>query len=505
MNHLNLKKKIILSSILAVVIPLLMILSIWAGYTRLGGGAYIKPISRASGGDLLTEAMNILYTYEAELSDMTWDVMAIPGDEEADILVTPEKERVMELMHLGYRLQVESPTGISFSNLEEDDLQILAETGARNDGAIIWSGDSLVIQDSFSLSGEDYYMTAVYKGSRADQGVWMSLLPMYMVSPVMVLIFLVAAVLYIALTAALTARWITRSVLKPLDALKTGVDRIAEGDLDYRIPYAGADEFGDVCAEFDYMRRQMKEAKNLQRRYEEERRDLLRGISHDLRSPLTSIKGYAMGLKDGIASTEEMRQRYYIAILSRTEDLEKLTETLSLLVKLEHDNSILHLEKVCLDEYIRQLLSERDSWLVEQNIDVDYQTVNPGIEVFLDIREMQRVFMNLFENTVKYRTGSHSTVKISVLMRNDEAEIRISDDGPGVSARHLNHLFDSFYRVDEARTNPEKGSGLGLAVVKRIIEGQNGRIFACSEGGLCIVMILPLVKGMNNNEENFDR
>ncbi len=503
---MTLRKKIILSNILAVFVPLLLILSISAVYMHWSNSAYLKPISRASGnGDLLTEAMNVLYTYEAELSDMSWDIVAFPGDRGADIVVSPEKERIAELEGLGYRLQVKSPEGISFSNLEEADLRILEATGVLADGAVIWSGDCLMIQDSFEISGENYYLTAVYNEARADQGIWNSLLPMYMVSPVLLLIFLLITLACVAFTTAMISRWMNRSVLLPLEALKKGVDRIADGDLDYHIPYSGTDELGDVCSEFDHMRQQMKEAKNAQHRYEEERHDLLRGISHDLRSPLTSIKGYAMGLKDGIADTEEKRIKYCDAILSRTEDLEKLTESLSLLVNLEHNSNILQPEKVCLDEYIRQFLFEKESWLSEQNIDVDYRTEAEEAEVWLDIREMQRVFVNLFENTVKYRIGTRSVVRLSVLKRTGEIEIRFADDGPGVSARHMKHLFDPFYRVDESRTNPEKGSGLGLAVVKRIVEGQNGRLFACSDGGLCIVMILPLVKGAESFEENTDR
>lgn len=190
------------------------------------------------------------------------------------------------------------------------------------------------------------------------------------------------------------------------------------------------------------MRMQLREAKEKQKLYEEERRELLRGISHDLRSPLTSIKGYAIGLKDGIADTEEKRRRYYDAILTRADDLERLTGSLSLLVRLENDNSILQPEKVCLDEYIRQFLTEKEPWINEQMIDVLYHTEDAAAEVLLDIREMQRVFMNLFENTARYRESDHSTVDIAVLQRVSEVEIRFTDDGSGVSTKYLKHLFE---------------------------------------------------------------
>ncbi len=498
---MTLRKRIVLSNILTVVLPIVLILAVWAGYVHFGNTG-LKRIHRSSEHrDLLTEAMNILYTYEAELSEISWDAAVFP---DTGLMITPAKEQADELESLGYHLQVETEEGVCFSNLDESDKRLLSRSG-KADGALFWSDSSLVIQDSFRISGQDCLLTAVYNEQRADQGVKSSLLPMYMLSPGVLAVLFTAVIGCIAFTTILTSRWMNRSVLLPLEELKKGADMIAGGDLDYHIPYNGQDEFGDVCDEFDHMRQELKEAKRQQQYFEEARRDLLRGISHDLRSPLTSIKGYAQGLKDGIADTEEKQQRYYDAILTRTDDLERLTDSLSLLVRLENDNSILNLETVCFDEYIRQFLSEKEPWIAQQQIEVDYRNEAGDAEGSLDIREMQRVFMNLFENTVRYRVADHSRVELSAASRAGKLEIRFGDDGPGVDPCHLDHLFESFYRVDESRTNPERGSGLGLAVVKRIIEGHGGSIYAVSESGLCIVMSIPLKKEAMTVEENIDR
>ncbi len=514
---MSLRKKIILSNLATIIIPIVLILLIWTGYIYFGDVSSLKQINRAPGReDRLTEAMNILYTFEAEMSDMDWEKVALSGEQGTDIIASPQKERIGELESLGYHVQVETADGIAFCNMDDTDREILSKTGTGTDGAMIWSGDSLIIQDRFRLSGQDHFLTVVYNEGRSDRGMAASLLPVYMVSPAVFAIFLVIAVVCIISTSLIATRWISRSVLEPLDQLKTGADRIAGGNLDDCISYEGQDEFGDVCKEFDYMRLQLKEAREEQKRYEEDRRELLRGISHDLRSPLTSIKGYAYGLKDGIADTEEKRQRYCEAILTRMDDLERLMGSLSHLVRLEDEKSILKLEKVCLDEYIRQMLSEKSAWFAEQKVFVDYHAEDKDAEVMIDIHEMQRVFVNLFENTVRYRVREPSHIELSVLIREQEAEIHFTDDGPGVDQKHLKHLFDSFYRADESRTNPEMGSGLGLAVVKRIIEGENGRVFAVSgtqqgsqrhgddrkaNQGLGIIMILPLFKEAGHEED----
>ncbi len=502
---MTLRKKLILSDLLMVVLPVALILAVWTGYVHWGSGTHLKPINRSSDeSDLLTEAMNILYTYEAELSELSWDLVSFSGEDGRDMILSPDREQLKELSSLGYHIQAETTSGMLFSNMDESDRQILDSTGTRADGAVIWSGDSLVIQDSFQLSEDLCYLTAVYNRQRADAGVLNSLLPMYMISPSALLVLLSVSLLCIVFAAILATGWLNRSVLIPLGELKTGVKRIAQGDLDYRIAYPGRDEFGDVCSEFDRMRLQLQEAKRKQKYYEDERRDLLRGISHDLRSPLTSIKGYALGLKDGIAASEEKRRAYCDAILTRSEDLERLTESLSLLVRLESDTGILTPEKVCLDEYIRQFLSEKDSWIRTQNIRTEYRNTAPDAEVKLDIREMQRVFMNLFENTVRHRTADRSFVSITVSRAQKDVEIRFTDDGPGVGTEDLKHLFESFYRADRARTNPGKGSGLGLAVVRRIIDGQGGSVSASSEHGLSITILLPSAEREEKHEKDPD-
>ncbi len=258
---MTLRKKIVLSNFLTVVLPIVLMVIIWAGYIHWGNSTWLKPINRASdGGDMLAEAMNVLYAYEAELSDMHWNMAAFPDESGTDIIIVPKRESIEELESLGYHIQVETEDSISFSNMDEFDQSLLEETGIRTEGAIFWAGNSLVIQDSFRISEQDYYLTAVYGRNRADKGVQSSLLPMYMVTPAALFLFLAISVLCIIFTSAMVTGWMSSSVLLPLDELKKGAEMIAGGDLNYRIPYPGQDEFGDVCNKFDHMRLQLKEA-----------------------------------------------------------------------------------------------------------------------------------------------------------------------------------------------------------------------------------------------------
>ena len=488
-EQMTIQKRLMISNFAANMITALMIFIVSVAYVFFFSEAAFNKGSGSAGGiDRLTKRTNILYIFEEEISEMKWQAVLPEGGKETEITLLPEAQRIEELKALGYHIQVRSPYGVSFTNMEPADEGMLARAGNVTENFSYVTDKELVVGEKISYADRDYYVTAVYSEDRVDAGVERSMTPLYMVPKGIGIGFFLITVVCITAVSSAFSRMTARAVLVPLRQLKKGAKLVAEGDLNYRISYKERDEYGEVCEEFDVMRRQLKEAFTRQKRDEQQQRELLRGITHDLRSPLTSIKGYAMGIKDGIANTPEKRTRYCDAILTRAEDLERLTGSLSIFLKMDAENGFLHPEKVNLDEYIRQFLAEKKAWLADRKVEVIYKTQDPNAEAALDIREMQRVFMNLLENTVRYRTSDRSKVEIEVRQNPQGVEILFSDDGPGVGEEHL---FDSFYRADQSRTSPEKGSGIGLAIVRRIIEGQGGQVEASSDGGLCITMALP--------------
>lgn len=503
---MTIQKKIMVSNIVGTMITALMIFIICVAYVHYNDRTLPNKNPDASGGvNRLTKMMNILYTYEDEISGMKWETVLPGGAQETELVLLPEAQRIEELRDLGYHIQIESPYKVSFTNLDPSDLGMLTSVGKDAEDVSYMTEKGIIVRDRISFAEKIWYVTAVYNEDRVDKGVWNSMTTLYLVPHGIGISFFLITLICVAAESAILSRLISNVVLVPLRELKKGSAMVAEGNLDFPISYSERDEYGEVCEEFDRMRRQLKEARKNQERYEQQKRERLRGITHDLRSPLTSIKGYAMGIKDGIANTPEKRTRYCDAILTRADDLERLTGSLSILVKMDTGSSFLHPERVNLDEYIQQFISEKEAWLSDRKVDVFYRNLAPEAETNLDIREMQRVFMNLLENTVRYRTAERSRVEIEVRQNIESVEISLSDDGPGVSSRHTAHLFESFYRADKSRTTPEKGSGIGLAIVKGIIEGHGGQVSASSENGLCITMTLPLAKGENRNEEDSDR
>ncbi|MBQ9480009.1 MAG: HAMP domain-containing histidine kinase [Selenomonadaceae bacterium] len=231
-------------------------------------------------------------------------------------------------------------------------------------------------------------------------------------------------------------------------------------------------------------------------KYEEGRKELIAGISHDLATPLTALKGYISGLRDGIVRTEEKRQQYIARMYETTESMERLVESLFMFSKLDLGRVEFLVERVMLGEYFEDFVSDRAPTLLTRGLTLRLTSDGSNCAVEIDRMQFGRVIGNLLENSLKYKRGDAVTVELDVRRSGDEVRIAFSDDGMGVEADQLPRLFESFYRTDAARSNVSKGSGLGLAVVKRIVEAMNGRVWAEASalGGLSIVMTFPLSK-----------
>lgn len=312
-----------------------------------------------------------------------------------------------------------------------------------------------------------------------------------------VIVFVVAGItiFIIVATGVFLSRRLSQQLVKPLEDLRYAAGEISRGNLDYAISTEMNDELGDTCREFDKMRMQLKAARKLQERYEKNRKELIVGISHDLSTPLTSIKGYTSGLLDGIAKTIEKKNHYLNMIYQTTCNMEKLVESLFLFSKLDLGRVEFCLEAVRLHDYFTDYVAENGDRLLVRGLRLAFQSHSENFKVRIDRMQFQRVVENLVENSLKYKRGEIGTLTISL---KNEAEgylrLEFADDGVGVAAADLTRLFDSFFRTDPARTNVGKGSGLGLAIVKQIITTMGGKIWAENgeSGGLTICILLPI-------------
>lgn len=307
-------------------------------------------------------------------------------------------------------------------------------------------------------------------------------------------VLLYAAVVFVALlaTVVFTNLYLTRNLFahiqKPLDALMQGVKRIEDGDLDSPIAYEEQDEFRMACDAVDAMAVRLKKSLTEQQREQQRKQELIAGMSHDLKSPLTTIRAYTEALLEGVAPDEPTRQRYLQTIYARETDLEALVNRLFELAKLGASEYPMHLKALPLQETLHHILNTCD----HEGMSVDCDAVI-DCTVLADRELLQRVLNNLVDNSRKY---SANALFFGSVCEEDTVTLWMEDNGPGVPEEQLPYLFEPFYRGDAARTKPGAGSGLGLAVVKKSMQQMGGNVRAenAPGGGLRIVMQLPMAK-----------
>lgn len=307
-------------------------------------------------------------------------------------------------------------------------------------------------------------------------------------------VLLYATVVFVALlaTVVFTNLYLTRNLFahiqKPLDALMQGVKRIEDGNLDSPIAYEEQDEFRMACDAVDAMAVRLKKSLTEQQREQQRKQELIAGMSHDLKSPLTTIRAYTEALLEGVAPDEPTRQRYLQTIYARETDLEALVNRLFELAKLGASEYPMHLKALPLQETLHHILNACD----HEGMSVDCDAVI-DCTVLADRELLQRVLNNLMDNSRKYGANALS---FGSACEENTVTLWMEDNGPGVPEEQLPCLFEPFYRGDAARTKPGAGSGLGLAVVKKSMQQMGGNVWAenAPGGGLRIVMQLPMAK-----------
>ena len=307
------------------------------------------------------------------------------------------------------------------------------------------------------------------------------------------IIFLIAVVYF---TNRALTRYVFRGIITPLETLVNGVHEIRDGNLSYRIDYAKKDEFTVVCSDFNEMAQRLSDMVARQQKEESSRRELIAGISHDLRTPLTSIKAYIEGLEKGVATSPQKKEKYLDTIKSKADDLEYIINQLFLFSKHDIGDFPFRMEMVDIGRELDLFIQNHENEYNEKGLSILLTERIESVSVEIDVVQFRNVLHNILDNSVKYKDKELVEAKIICQKDGGDVSIRISDNGTGVSEETLTKIFDVFYRGDTSRNNPSKGSGLGLAISKKIIERLGGRINAANaeNGGLIIEIILPVSK-----------
>ncbi|MEH7526146.1 HAMP domain-containing sensor histidine kinase [Bacillus sp. JJ1503] len=288
---------------------------------------------------------------------------------------------------------------------------------------------------------------------------------------------------------------VSRSIIRPISILKVGAERIKSGDLNFEIKAISNDEIGQLNRAFEEMRIKLKESVNLQLQYEENRKELLSNISHDLKTPITSIIGYVEGIKDGVANTPQKMEKYLSTVYLKAKDMDSLIDELFLFSKLDLKKEPFNFETVELDKYMRDYLEELKLDLLEQGIHIEFHLLNKPIYVTADREKLKRVLANLMSNCLKYMNKDKKNISISLHEQLYDVVVQVTDNGQGIEPSALPYIFDRFYRAEQSRNSQTGGSGLGLAIAKQIIGEHGGEIWVSSEIGIGTSVFFSLKRG----------
>ncbi|MCL2411979.1 MAG: HAMP domain-containing histidine kinase, partial [Treponema sp.] len=281
--------------------------------------------------------------------------------------------------------------------------------------------------------------------------------------------FLAAFIVFFCIISSIISHRMTKRIIKPLDILDDGVRQIQKDNFAYRIEYKNNDEFFPVCNAFNHMAAQLEVSTKQRLKDEANRRELLAGISHDLRTPLTTISGYLDGLESGVASTPEMREKYFTTIKNNTVNMKHIIEQLFLFSKLDMDEFAFSPHRFDIMRAIFDMTEELIEEYAMKGLNITFAENYPqNIFVYADAAHFRRVLINILENSAKYKKKEIGNIKISASLDNNFVCLRFDDDGFGVNSEALPNLFNAFYRADPSRHT--KGSGLGLAISAKIIE-----------------------------------
>lgn len=353
-------------------------------------------------------------------------------------------------------------------------LQKFGEYSTDVDGGMYVNGKS-----PFLVKSQDFYFT---DGSEGTVFIITDLNTLFPQIKALISQTTLSFLLVLIFTALILMLWIYRSILKPLNILRIGMSQIKDGDLDYSVQSDTADEIGQLCEDFEEMRIRLKELIDNRIKYEEDIKELISNISHDLKTPLTAIQGYTEGLIDGVADSPMKQEKYLQTILSKANDMSILVDELSFYAKIDCNTIPYTFKEINIREYFDDCLEEIGLDLEVKNIEIQYYNeLDQEIRVVADAEQLKRVINNIVGNAVKYMDKSKGILQFRVHDIGAYVQIEIEDNGVGIPKADIPYIFERFYRADVSRNSKKGGSGLGLAISKKIIEDHSGKIWATSE------------------------
>ncbi|WP_099469593.1 sensor histidine kinase [Konateibacter massiliensis] len=462
---MKLKTRLCVSFLILLVAPVVITLAIMI----VVGYAKIQNIERTYQSE--SRGLEIIFNPVRYFSSMTDEIY----DELAQVVeLTPEK-----LADKGYLEEINKKLSekSSFLLIEDYESQNMDKYYTIDDGlekAKFLNTRMLTFMRGLSFqypSGEEgtiYIITSLNENIINLRKMFV-LLTNILLAVLMISIVCIAANLY-------------RSIIRPIIQIKDASEYIKEGNLDFEIKVKSVKEIENFANDYNELRSRLKEQAEEKVKYDSESRELISNISHDLKTPITAVKGYVEGIIDGVADTPEKMDRYIKTIYNKANEMDRLINELTFYSKIDTNRIPYTFTKINVEHYFNDCIEEIVLDLESKNIELNFANYTPADTLIIaDAEQMRRVINNIVGNSIKYLDKPKGFINIRIRDDGEFIEVEIEDNGKGIGESDLPFIFDRFYRTDASRNSAKGGSGIGLSIVKKIIEDHGGEIWVTSK------------------------
>lgn len=294
------------------------------------------------------------------------------------------------------------------------------------------------------------------------------------------------SILFSILLLVFRTHYCNSRILKPLQMISTSSQAIIDGNYDMEVLRVydrtlHSNEIGDLTYSFELMRDELKAKQISEQAIRKSQQELISCISHDLRTPISTIKAYSEGIFDGVASTDAERQEFLSIIINKTNLLEEMIAELLEYSNLQLKQLDIQPKELYFQGYIKEITRELRIYMKQQNIQFEYYYPDEDFIITIDPKRITEVIYNLIENSIKYTDTLNGCIKLVAKRENNILSIHVIDNGIGISAEDIPYVFDKFYRAEKSRSSNISGSGLGLSICKYIINQHGGEIYCHSK------------------------
>lgn len=487
---MKLRTRLIISFCIIIVVPVMLAAVTMWGFGRFQLKAMRQVYSMDGNAyDYLTNSIKVLSHFtKADYETLQKVAKEEPEKlEEQEYLDNINQELLRKYSYLIIRKEEDIVYGQNIESEISENLPEYDEENAQGGSGIYVEGDAQVLLKQIDFRYRDNGRGTVFivtsmqkvlpevKKFAVDMGV----------SIILILVF----------TAGMLTIWIYQGIINPIRKLQGAAQNIKAGNLDFTIEAENHDEIGELCRNFEEMRRRLKESAEEKIESEKENKVLISNISHDLKTPITAIKGYVEGIMDGVADTPEKRDKYIRTIYNKANEMDTLINELTLYSKIDANRIPYNFKRINVADYFNDCVEEVGIELEAENIKLTYiNYVDADVQIIADPEQLRRVMNNIIGNSVKYLDKEQGFISIRIRDVGDFIQIEVEDNGKGIAAKDLPYIFDRFYRTDASRNSATGGSGIGLSIVRKIVEDHGGKIWANSKEDTGTIMYFVIRK-----------